>query len=499
MSRLFGTDGIRGQANRWPLTADFALKMGQAAAQVVRRNGVIRPQVVIGRDPRLSGRMLESALAAGLMSQGVDVMLAGVITTPGVAYLTRVYRAQLGIVISASHNPFDHNGIKVFGANGFKIPDETEIEIERLLLDADLESGGADATGLGRSWDAGDWRQEYVDHLVGVWADRNPPSERKGADRNPPSERKGADRNPPSERKGADRNPPSERKGGADHLLQGKRIVLDCANGATAAIAPEVFHRLGAEVVAMESAPDGININEHYEYIRPESLRAAVLREQAFAGVAFDGDGDRVMLVDEKGGFLNGDALLAILARDMKRQGWLTNNAVVSTPMSNWGLKASLEEAGIRLEETSVGDRFVLQRMIEENYALGGEQSGHIILLRDGQTTGDGIYTALAVLQVTQSEPGQSLSVLGACIREFPECLVNIDVPSKPPLQTIPEVQAALQRLREALGDNVDITLRYSGTESKLRLKIRAGEEHDQQALESEAQAFMDVAKRAIR
>jgi len=455
MSRLFGTDGIRGQANRWPLTADFALKMGQAAAQVVRRNGVIRPQVVIGRDPRLSGRMLESALAAGLMSQGVDVMLAGVITTPGVAYLTRVYRAQLGIVISASHNPFDHNGIKVFGANGFKIPDETEIEIERLLLDADLESGGADATGLGRSWDAGDWRQEYVDHLVGVW--------------------------------------------GADNLLQGKRIVLDCANGATAAIAPEVFHRLGAEVVAMESAPDGININEHYEYIRPESLRAAVLREQAFAGVAFDGDGDRVMLVDEKGGFLNGDALLAILARDMKRQGWLTNNAVVSTPMSNWGLKASLEEAGIRLEETSVGDRFVLQRMIEENYALGGEQSGHIILLRDGQTTGDGIYTALAVLQVTQSEPGQSLSVLGACIREFPECLVNIDVPSKPPLQTIPEVQAALQRLREALGDNVDITLRYSGTESKLRLKIRAGEEHDQQTLESEAQAFMDVAKQAIR
>jgi phosphoglucosamine mutase len=460
MSRLFGTDGIRGQANRWPLTADFALKMGQAAAQVVRRNGAARPQVVIGRDPRLSGRMLESALAAGLMSQGVDVMLAGVITTPGVAYLTRVHRAQLGIVISASHNPFDHNGIKVFGANGFKIPDETEIEIERLLLDADLESGGADAIGLGRSWDASDWRQEYVDHLVSVWA---------------------------------------ERKGGADHLLRGKRVVLDCANGATSAIAPEVFHRLGAEVVVMESAPDGININEHYEYIRPESLRAAVLRERAFAGVAFDGDGDRVMLVDEKGGFLNGDAMLAILARAMKRQGGLTNNAVVSTPMSNWGLKTSLEEAGIRLEETSVGDRFVLQRMIEENYALGGEQSGHIILLRDGQTTGDGIYTALAVLQVTQNEPGRSLSMLGACIREFPECLVNIDVPSKPPLQTIPEVQAALQRLQEALGDNVDITLRYSGTESKLRLKIRAGEEHDRQTLESEAQAFMDVARRAIK
>jgi phosphoglucosamine mutase len=455
MSRLFGTDGIRGEANRWPLTADFVLKVGQAAAQVARRNGDARPKAVIGRDPRLSGYMLEGALAAGLMSQGVDVMLAEVTTTPGVAYLTRMHQAQLGIVISASHNPFDHNGIKIFGADGFKIPDEMEVEIERLLLDTDLEFKGADANGLGRSWDASDWRQEYVDHLVGVW--------------------------------------------GKDRSLQGKRIVLDCANGATAVIAPQVFERLGADVVAIEDAPDGININENYEYIRPRSLGAAVLREQAIAGVAFDGDGDRVMLVDEKGGFLNGDAMLAILARDMKRKGWLTNNAVVSTPMSNWGLKASLEEVGVRLEETSVGDRFVLQRMIEENYALGGEQSGHIIILRDGQTTGDGIYTALAVLRVVESEPDQSLSALGACIREFPECLVNIDVPSKPPLQTIPEVQAALRRLHAALGENVDITLRYSGTESKLRLKIRAGEEHDQRMLEREAEAFMAVARQAIK
>jgi phosphoglucosamine mutase len=248
----------------------------------------------------------------------------------------------------------------------------------------------------------------------------------------------------------------------------------------------------------MENAPDGFNINEHYEYIRPQSVRAAVLREKALVGIAFDGDGDRVILVDEKGGFVNGDAMMAILARDMKQKGLLTNNAVVSTPMSNWGLKASLEEVGVRLEETSVGDRFVLQRMIEENYSLGGEQSGHIIVLRHGQTTGDGIYTALAVLKAVASDANQSLSALAACIREFPECLVNIVVPSKPPLQTIPEVQAALQRLHESLGDNIDVTLRYSGTEDKLRLKIRAGEEHDQRTLEREAEAFMAVAKQAI-
>lgn len=421
----------------------------------------MQPTVVIGRDPRQSGYLLESALAAGLMSRGIDVMLAGIITTPGVAYLTRTHQAQLGVVISASHNPFDHNGIKIFGADGFKIPDELEIEIERLLLDSDAGFEGADVERLGRSWDAGHWRWDYIEHLVGVWA--------------------------------------TESGTGKDRPLQGKRIVLDCANGATSEIAPEVFRCLGADVIAMESVPDGFNINEHYEYIQPESLRAAVLREQALVGIAFDGDGDRVMLVDEKGDFINGDGILAILARDMKQKGLLTNNAVVSTPMSNWGLKVSLEEVGIRLEETSVGDRYVLQRMIEENYALGGEQSGHIILLGQGRTTGDGIYTALAVLEAVESEANQSLSALAACIREFPECLVNINVSSKPPLQTIPEIQAALQHLYASLGENVDVTLRYSGTESKLRLKIRAGEEHDQQTLEQEAEAFMAVAKLVIK
>lgn len=455
MGRLFGTDGIRSVANRWPLTPDFVLRLGKATAQVITREEGTNPKVLIGRDPRHSGHLLESALAAGLMSQGIDVLRAGVIPTPGVAYLTRKHRARLGVVISASHNPFHDNGIKIFGSEGFKIPDEMEIEIERLSLDRDNALEGADARGLGRSEDVSDWSQDYIDHLVGVW--------------------------------------------GKDRSLEGKRIVLDCANGATSEIAPKVFHRLGMDVIAMENEPDGFNINEHYENTRPESLRATVLSEHAIAGVAFDGDGDRAIMVDDKGGFLNGDAMLAILARDMKQKGWLSNAAVVGTPMSNWGLKASLEEVGIRLEETSVGDRFVLQRMIEENYSLGGEQSGHIIVLRQGQTTGDGIYTALAMLKAVMDDAKQSLSALTACIREFPEYLVSIKVPDKPPLQLIPEVQAALQRLHESLGDNIDITLRYSGTEPKLRLNIRAGEEYEQETLVRAAEAFMAVCKRVIK
>jgi phosphoglucosamine mutase len=455
MARLFGTDGIRSKANQWPLTADFVLKVGQAAARTTGRRGDARPQVVIGRDPRQSGCMLESALAAGLMAEGVNVMLVGVIPTPGVAYLTCQHEAQQGVVISASHNPFDDNGIKIFGPDGFKIPDETELEIERLLLDSADELKGVDGQKLGRSWDAGHWREEYIHHFTDVW--------------------------------------------GEDRFLQSKRVVLDCSNGATSEIAPEVFRRLGADVITMENAPDGFNINEHYEYIRPESLRAAVLRERALVGLAFDGDGDRLMLVDEKGGFVNGDAMMAILARDLKRKGLLAGDTVVATAMSNWGLKASLEEVSLRLEEAPVGDRFILQRMLEQGYTLGGEQSGHIILLQHGQTTGDGIYTALAVLKVVESAPGQTLSELAACIREFPEYLTNVNVASKPPLDSIPEVQEALKRLRAALGENVDITLRYSGTENKLRLKIRAGLEHSSQTLEREAETFMAVAKRAIK
>lgn len=430
--RLFGTDGIRGIINQWPLGAPFVLKIGQAIAQVLLHEDS-KPVVVIGRDPRLSGYMLESALTAGLTSQGVDTMLAGIITTPGVAFLTRQHQAQLGIVISASHNPFDHNGIKLFGTDGFKLADEKEREIEQWLLDDDAEPEAVEAKDLGRSWDASPWRQSYVDHLVKTWH--------------------------------------------TDCPLQGKRIVLDCANGATSEIAPQVFRRLGADLVLMEHTPDGVNINQNYEYIYPAQLRSVVLDEKADAGVAFDGDGDRLIMVDDRGNFLDGDTLMALLARGMKAKGQLRGSTLVATPMSNLGLHRSLARLGIQVEETKVGDRHVLQRMLEQDYVLGGEQSGHIIILQAGQTTGDGIYTALAVLQLLMEANTDSLADLAAWVLRFPNVLVNRPVVSRPPLTEIRQVEEEIERLRSLFGADLDVNFRYSGTENLLRLKLRSADD----------------------
>ncbi len=433
MQKLFGTDGIRGITNRWPLTAGFVLKIGQATAQVLNHeNG--RPIAVIGRDPRLSGYMLESALVAGLTSQGIDTILAGIITTPGVAYLTRKNQAQLGIVISASHNPFDHNGIKIFGADGFKIPDQTENEIERLLLNDSIELKGTEARNLGRSRDASNWQQNYLDHLVKTWQ--------------------------------------------GNRSLHGMCIVLDCANGATSKIAPAVFRQLGAELVLMNNTPDGVNINENYEYIHPAQLRAAVLKEKANAGIAFDGDGDRVIMVDDRGNFLDGDALMALLARNMKTKDQLKGNTLVTTNMSNLGLHKSLAHLGIKVDETQVGDRYVLQRMLEQKYVLGGEQSGHIIILQSDQTTGDGILTALAILQLLADADGVTLAELAAWVDRFPNVLVNRPVTDKPPLAAIRQVDEETAHLKSLFGADLDVNFRYSGTENYLRLKLRSANDH---------------------
>ncbi|MGC9357481.1 MAG: phosphoglucosamine mutase [Anaerolineae bacterium] len=452
MVKLFGTDGIRSEINLWPLTPDFAVKIGQAAARVLARSSY-NPRAIIGRDPRLSGHMLEHALATGITSHGIEAILTGVVPTPGLAYLTRTKGAQFGVMISASHNPFDHNGIKFFGADGFKIPDEAEEEMEHLLLTGD---GALDPVGpakLGESRYV-NWQQDYAHHLVTTWEER--------------------------------------------YSLEGMRLVIDCADGATAAIAPNVFGRLGAEIILHHCSPDGLNINQHYEYIYPHELADIVKEEEADAGIAFDGDGDRVMLVDEKGGFVNGDAILAILARHLQQQEMLKGSVVVSTPMSNLGLRAALEEVNLSVEEVRVGDRFVLQRMRDMGYGLGGEQSGHILIMRDGQTTGDGIYTALAVLEAVMAQDDRSLAALADCFCELPECLVNIDVSHKPPLEELPEIQAALEELEHTFGDRVDINLRYSGTESKLRLKIRATEALEQQLLETHAYRFAATARKII-
>ncbi len=427
VQRLFGTDGIRGTANQWPLSVNFVVRIGQAIAQTLNYVGDV-PKVLIGRDPRQSGHMLEHALVAGLTSHGVDTMLVGTIPTPGVAHLTRKHRCQLGIVISASHNSFEHNGIKLFAADGFKIPDEMEIEIEKLLLASDAPLEAPSTRRLGRGWNVSHWRQDYVDYLVETWSEVL--------------------------------------------ALQGKRIVVDCANGATSEIAPEVFGRLGAIVEAVHDKPDGVNINESYEYVQPTRLAEHVLRNGADIGVAFDGDGDRVILVDERGAVLDGDVIMAILARHMIARDKLAGRVVVTTNMSNYGLHDSLHEIGATVLETRVGDRYVLAEMLANGYTLGGERSGHILILENGHTTGDGIFAALAVMAAVAHGSGERLSDLSSVMPHYLNIIESAEVPSRPPLQRIESIRIALERIGRLLATGCDPTLRASGTDNEMRLTV---------------------------
>ena len=450
VKKLFGTDGIRGVANQWPLTPDFVARVGQAIGQIIAHESG-KPVVAIGRDTRLSGEMLEISLASGLMSQGVDTLHLGVITTPGIAYLTTKLGARLGIVISASHNPYEDNGIKVFGPDGFKIPDEMEVEIERIAQSEAGSDLGPNHSSLGRRIDGRDYRRDYLDYLF--------------------------------------------QSAGDPDLLQDMRIVVDCANGATSELAPELFTRLGAEVMAMNNEPDGLNINSSYEYLEPQLVRQAVLREGAHVGVAFDGDGDRVILVDEKGNFVDGDGIMAILAREMQAQGTLRHDTVIGTLMSNVGLELSLQEIGVRLERTPVGDRYVSQRMVEGGFTLGGEQAGHIIIFGYDHTAGDGLFTALRVLKTIADHRPQLFSDLAGCFHKYPQVLINVPVSRKPPLEEIPEVQAQVAKAQAALGKAGRIVLRYSGTQDLARVMI---EGNDQEVIEREAQAIADVISQQV-
>ncbi len=453
---LFGTDGIRGTTDfhnpnrQRKLTPELVLRIGQAVGQVVgERKGSGRPRAIVGRDPRISGMMLESAITAGLLAQGVDVVLAGVIPTPAVAYLTRHFGADLGVVISASHNPAGDNGIKFFGPDGYKLDDALEERIQSLVLDPSRTFVPRDTRHLGVLRTDGALREVYVDYLVRSWRGRRD--------------------------------------------LSGISVVLDCAHGATSFVAPEAFRRLGARVEVRNGEPDGLNINESYEYITPHTLAARVLETGAHLGVAFDGDGDRVVLVDEQGRFVDGDLILAILARHFHRQGLLSVPVVVATPMSNFGLHDTLEPLGIRIEEAKVGDKFVLERMRALGGVLGGEQSGHILILDRGQTTGDGIYTALAVAALMVDEAGGRLSRLTAGIPRYPQAMVSLDAPRIPtPLMEVPEIRAVLEELQARLGDRAEILLRYSGTEDKLRLSVRTRADGDAQELEGEVRRALE-------
>ncbi|MCH4812964.1 phosphoglucosamine mutase [Vreelandella neptunia] len=445
--RYFGTDGIRGTVGKSPITADFMLKLGWAAGQVLRRDKG-RTRVLIGKDTRISGYMFESALEAGLSAAGVDVSLLGPMPTPGIAYLTRTFRADAGIVISASHNPFDDNGIKFFSAEGKKLPDDTEDRIEAMLA-APLTT--AEAAQLGKATRIDDAAGRYIEFCKSTLPDRL--------------------------------------------SLHGLKVVLDCAHGATYHIAPNVFRELGAYVTTIGSAPDGLNINQQVGSTHPAALRAAVIQQNADLGIAFDGDGDRVLLVDGDGREVDGDDILYLIARDRHERG-LLQGGVVGTLMSNFGLAMALDKLGIPFERANVGDRFVMERMAANGWELGGESSGHIVC-GHVQTTGDGIVSTLQVLALMMREQ-KSLPTLLKELEKVPQALINVRLPAdasaKEVMASAP-LKQAVAALEHELGDEGRVLLRASGTEPLIRVMVegRAHLDVDQLArgLADQVQALM--------
>ncbi len=425
MGTLFGTDGIRGVANEYPMTAEMAFSVGRATAYMFKRKGH-HPKILIGKDTRLSGYMLENALVSGICSMGVDAILVGVIPTPGIAFLTSSMRADAGIVISASHNPFQDNGIKIFSHEGFKLPDETEAAIEEMILENKMEKMLPPPAELGKAFRMDDARGRYVVFLKHAFP--------------------------------------------REHSLEGNNVVLDCANGATYRVAPETFEELGAEVTTLFDDPDGKNINVNCGSQHPETLAAEVLKQRADVGFAFDGDGDRLIAVDEKGNVLTGDQIIAVCADVMKKEGALTNNLVVRTVMSNIGLSAAFEKLKIDSVMTKVGDRYVLEEMQARGASIGGEDSGHVIFLQH-HTTGDGIITALQVIAAMRKE-GKPLSELAKVMDVFPQSLINVDTKSRPEISTVPEMVAVIKSVEEKLGTSGRVLVRYSGTQNMCRVMV---------------------------
>ena len=425
---LFGTDGIRGVANVEPLTPETVLALGRALARAfgsANPSSGQRPRVVIGRDTRLSGGMLEAALTAGLSAAGIDVCLAGVLPTPAIALLTRTLPADAGVVVSASHNLFADNGLKVFDATGFKLPDAVEQTIEQRLHNPEAVAAvtGAAVGGVAAVDRAA---ERYVEHLCRVMP--------------------------------------------AGVRLDGLRVVIDCAHGAAHRVGPEVFRALGADVTALGVAPDGRNINAGCGATHPQPLQEAVRAAQAHLGVALDGDADRLILVDESGTVVDGDEALAIFAVDMTARGALKGDTVVATVMSNLGLEVALRERGVRLARTAVGDRYVVEAMRRGGFNLGGEQSGHLVLL-DHSTTGDGLLAALALaaLLVTRQRP---LSDMKRVMTKLPQVLRNVRVARRADLEGIPAVRRCLDAVRGALHDRGRVLVRYSGTEPLVRVMV---------------------------
>jgi len=430
--KIFGTDGVRGTANVEPVTAETALKLGRAAAHVFknlesqsRSRG--KHRIVIGKDTRLSGYMLENALSSGILSMGVDVFFIGPLPTPGVAYATRSLRADAGIVITASHNPYDDNGIKFFGADGFKLPDPIEEQIESLVFSGNIETVRPSATEIGKAVRIDDALGRYIEHAKASFP--------KGL------------------------------------TLDGMKIVVDCANGASYKATPAVLRELGAEIFVFGNTPDGTNINKDCGSMHPQNLCARIREYRADLGIAHDGDADRVILCDETGVLLDGDDIMAIAALDMLTQGTLAEKTLVSTVMSNAGLGAAVQAAGGKIVYTAVGDKNVIDEMLRCGYNFGGEESGHLIF-RDYSTTGDGLVAALQVLRIMKAR-GENLSKLRHCWTRFPKQVSNIPVREKQPFEQLDGVLAMVKEAEtEVRPTGGRVLLRYSGTELKARLLI---------------------------
>ena len=446
---LFGTDGIRGRANVPPMTPELALALGRAITLVARRDRSRPPRIVIGKDTRLSGYMLETALAAGICAMGGRVMLCGPIPTPAVANLTQSMRADAGVVISASHNPFGDNGIKLFGPDGFKLPDSEESEIEGLLDDHRLISRSCTGARVGRAERIDDAAGRYV-----VYAKSTFPKEL---------------------------------------TLDGLSVVVDAAHGAAYKVAPSVFAELGASVHALGVRPNGRNINRDCGALHPDHVVKEVKKRKAHLGIALDGDADRVIVVDEKGQIVDGDALMALCATRMLREKRLAKRTLVTTVMSNMGLDRALAAAGGHLKRTQVGDRYVVEEMRRAGYNFGGEQSGHLIFL-DHATTGDGVVAALQVLGIMVAE-GRPLSELSTVMQRVPQVLQSVKLPGRKPLEQMPELTRLIGRVEQKLGKNGRVLVRWSGTEPKLRLMV---EGPDPDRLASMVHDMADAAKRDL-
>ena len=422
--QLFGTDGIRGKANQWPITPEVGMRIGRAVARVLNAQMPGQHKVVIGKDTRLSGYMLENAITAGLVSEGARVLLTGPVPTPAIAYLTKSMACDAGVMLTASHNPYTDNGIKIFGPDGYKLNDAMEEAVEAIILEESLSEPNGE---LGKAVRIDDATGRYIEFAKASIGAKS---------------------------------------------LKGLKIVIDCANGAGYFVGPLILEELGAEVISMAIEPDGRNINAGVGALYPELAGEMVKAHGAHLGICLDGDADRVIFVDENGEEISGDKVLYMCAKALKAQGKLEKDTLVATVMSNLGLHSALAKEGIKVEATGVGDRLVIECMREHDYSLGGENSGHIIFA-ESATTGDGLMSALKVLEMMQ-DSGKPLSELASGMEEFPQELHALNITEKPPIESVPELVQVITDVEDELGADGRVLVRYSGTENKIRVLVEA-------------------------